>query len=107
MDQEITTSERQVLIEWHIPEGIVSKYATNMVVQHSDQEFILSFFELQPPIIFGTPQDLEKLDAASSIRAECIARVIVSTERMPRFIEVLQATVQRVAAKQAGPNSVD
>ena len=88
-------NERQVLIEWHIPEGIVSKYATNMVVQRSDQEFILSFFELLPPIIFGTPQDLAKLDTVSSVRAECIARIIVSSERMTKFLEVLQATLDK------------
>ena len=104
MDEQDHRNERQILVEWHIPEGIVSKYATNMVVQHSDQEFILSFFELLPPMIFGTPQDLEKLDNMSAVRAECIARVIVSAERMPKFIQALQQTLERVTAKQEGQN---
>ena len=95
-------NERQASIEWHIPEGTVSRYATNMVVQHSEQEFILSFFELLPPIILGTPQELEKLDKMTSVRAECIARVIVSADRMPKFIEVLQQTLEKVAAKREG-----
>jgi len=102
MNEQDPASEKQVSIEWHIPEGTVSRYATNMVVQHSEQEFILSFFELLPPIILGSPQELEKLEMMSSVRAECIARVIVSTERIPKFIQVLQQTLERVVAKQEG-----
>lgn len=102
MNEQDSANERQVSIEWHIPGGIVTRYATNMVVQHSEQEFILSFFELLPPIILGTPQELEKLETMSSVQAECIARIIVSAGRMPKFIEVLQQTLERVAAKQEG-----
>ncbi len=102
MNEQDPTNEKQVPIEWHIPEDLISGYATNMVVQHSEQEYVLSFFELLPPIILGTPQELEKLDTMSSVRAECIARIIVSAERMPKFIQVLQQTLERVAAKQEG-----
>ena len=104
MDEQEPKTEKQVVVEWHIPENVVTKYATNMVVQHSDQEFILSFFEILPPIILGTPQDLEKLETLSSVRAECIARVIVSAERMPRFVQVLQQNLEKAISKQEDKN---
>ncbi len=31
-------------IEWNYPENIVSKYATNLVVQHTEHEFIIILF---------------------------------------------------------------
>ena len=44
-------------IEWNYPESIVSRYATNLVVQHTEHEFILSFFEVKPPVILGTAEE--------------------------------------------------
>jgi hypothetical protein len=35
---------RPVPIEWRVPDSMVSQYVTNMVVQASEVEFILSFF---------------------------------------------------------------
>jgi hypothetical protein len=93
--------EKLVPVEWHIPEGIVSRYASNMVVQNTGQEFIVSFFELFPPLVFGTPSDLEKAAQIESIRAECIARIIVSVDRMPKFIEALQTNLERMTEKTA------
>lgn len=63
-----------------------------MVVQNTGQEFIISFFDLKPPLIVGTPSK-EVLDNLKSIRAECIARVIVTPSRMPKFVEALQTNL--------------
>jgi len=92
-------SKREVTIEWHVPESIVNRYATNMVVQGTGEEFIISFFELLPPLLFGSPDDLEKLENLTSVRAECIARVTVSAERMPKFVQALQLQLEKAASK--------
>ena len=81
-----------VPLEWHIPDNVVSRYATNLVVQHSPHEFIISFFEAQPPIIVGN--DEAELANIKSLRAECVGRIIVAPDRMPEFISVLQANFQ-------------
>jgi hypothetical protein len=87
-------------VEWHSSEDIVSRYATNMVVQHSDQEFIISFFEARPPLVLGKPEEIEaKLSQMKSVRADCVARIIVSTGRMPEFVKVLQDTLANYLAK--------
>lgn len=89
-----------VPIEWCYPDNIVSRYATNMIVQHTEYEFILSFFEVQPPILLGSPEEKqEKALHIESIKAECVARIIVSAERMPNFVRVLQDNLSRSQEK--------
>lgn len=90
-----------VPIEWHVPENIVSQYATNLVVQHSEHEFRLYFFEIQPPLLLGTPEERQaKLEQIESVRAECVARIIVAAERMPEFVRVLQENLDRYLSKE-------
>lgn len=88
----------EVPIEWYVPDSIISRYATNMVIQHTGQEFIISFFDTKPPIIVGQPTK-EILDSLKSVRAECIARVIVSPTRMSQFVEALQTNLARAVSK--------
>jgi hypothetical protein len=95
--------EKEILfipIEWHFPEHIASRYATNLVVQSSQHEFIISFFEVRQPIVLGSPEERKaQLEQIKSVRAECVARIIVAAERMPEFIQALQV---RVDAFRAG-----
>lgn len=81
---------RDVPIEWHIPENLPTQYATNVIVTHTDNEFIVSFFETFPPLIVGEPDQVQKqVEALESIRARCVARIVVSPSRMEAFIGAL------------------
>jgi hypothetical protein len=83
-------------IEWVIPEHIMSRYATNLVVQQTPHEFILSFFEAHPPVILGSPEERKAtLERLKSIQVQCVARIIVAKERMPEFVKVLQEHLAR------------
>ncbi len=88
----------EVPIEWHIPESLVSRYATNMIVQHSEHEFILSFFDTPPPLILGESR-IDELKKIKSIRATCVAQIIVAKDRMPRFVDAMQENVRKARAK--------
>ncbi|MDZ4383645.1 MAG: hypothetical protein U0937_03290, partial [Thermodesulfovibrionia bacterium] len=46
-----STKARVLPIEWNIPDDIITRYATNMVVQRMEKEFKISFFELKRPVI--------------------------------------------------------
>ena len=88
-------------IEWHISEDIDSKYATNLVIQHSEHEFIIDFFEMRNPLILGDPDQVrEQQEKLESIRAECVARIIVSPERMQEFIDAIQANLNQYIGKE-------
>lgn len=88
--------EKALPLEWHFPETLVSRYATNMTIQYTGQEYILSFFEARPPLIIGAPEVVrEALERVEAVRAECFARIIVSKDRMPNFVSVLKENLDR------------
>ena len=96
-----TMEEKLVPVEWHYPEELLSRYATNMIVQHSDHEFVIQFFEVLPPLVLGTPEEQKvQLGGIKSVRAECVARVIVAPERMPEFVRVLQDNLEKYHSKR-------
>ncbi len=101
------SEERQeepgVPLRWCIPPGLVSRFATNMVVQHTEQEFIISFFEARPPLLIGSEEEVRaQLAQIGGVEAECVARIIVTADRMPGFVAVLQETLRRYQARFQG-----
>lgn len=86
----------EIPIEWNIPDNLVARYATNMVVQRLENEFLISFFEIKPPIILGEPDKIEsKLKELKSLRADCVAQIIVSEDKMPSFVSALESNLKR------------
>ncbi len=83
---------------WNFPDDLLSGYATNILVQVGEQEFFISFFEVQHPVLLE-PEDVTKLE---SVKAECIAKIIVTPERLTAFIKVLQEQLDAYNAKKAG-----
>lgn len=98
---------RTVPLEWYIPDNIRAGYATNIVVQNTEQEFVISFFEAEKPIILGPPEEAEKImKSLESVKAKCIARVVVAPARLESFISVLQASWTRYkSARVEGKSS--
>ena len=91
MTDNPTGKQYAIPIEWHIPDNIEPRYATNMVVQNLEHEFIISFFDMQPPVLIGGPEKIERvLQETTSIRARCLAQIIVARDRMPGFIKAFQ-----------------
>jgi hypothetical protein len=88
--------ERAVPMEWDFPEDVGSAYATNMLVQATEQEFFVSFFETRPPVILK-PEDIETI---KSLRAECVARIIISPDRMAEFVKVLKQQLDNFNARK-------
>lgn len=82
---------------WNFPDDLLSGYATNILVQSGDQELYVSFFEIQHPVLLK-PEDITKVE---SVNAECIARIVVTPERLTLFIDVLQKQLTAFKAKKA------
>ena len=82
----------EVPIEWYVPDNIESHYANNILVQNSlSNEFIIYFFEAVPPLIIGSPDEIrEKLQEVKSVRAKCVARIVVNADVMPRIVQAMQ-----------------
>lgn len=90
--------KKSARIEWHIPDGLMSPFASNMLVQLIENEFKLSFFELKPPIMLD-----ESVPLPVKVRADCVASVIVTADRMPKFIAVLQMQLDKYNQSKKQP----
>lgn len=88
-------------LEWYVPSDLVARYATNMVIQRAENEFIISFFEVKPPLILGTPESIaEQVEKMKSIRAVCVAQIIVAADKMPSFVDALQRNLEMPVPKE-------
>lgn len=77
-------------IDWHFPEGLITRYANNVIVQHTDEEFIISFFEILPPVLLGSREEVkEKFEEIKKIPANCVARIIVPANAMSVFVSAI------------------
>ncbi len=72
-------------IQFNIPDNIISRFATNMTVQIVENVMKLSFFEMKPEMRLDASQPLQK-----EVRADCVASIIISPDKFPRIIQVLQ-----------------
>ncbi len=85
--------ELQFSIDWHIPDDFPSSYASNMFAQAGEYEIILSFFQTKVPLLTGTSaENRAKLEEIGQIRAECVGRIIVNPNLVPKIIQALQTT---------------
>lgn len=74
-----------VPLKYNIPDNIITRFTTNMTVQSIKNEFKISFFEQNLPIRIDNTQPPPK-----EIQATCVASVIVTADRLPGFIKVLE-----------------
>lgn len=84
-------SARERRIVWHIPPDIKTTYVTNLTVQQTHDEFIVSFYEIVPPLVLRE----EDLDKVPDVVAECVARFVVTPARMQTFIQALADSFER------------
>lgn len=92
---------REVRISFQTPEGFRTLYATNLVVQHTLHEFIVTFFEVIPPLLIGTPEmKKQQLESVREINGTVLARIAVSASRMEEFVQVLSDNLKTFKATQ-------
>lgn len=97
-DKSPGVTQMQIPIEWHVPDDVEARYVTNVVVQTVEHGHLISFFQTLPPIVIGGPAEVEsQLKELKSIRAVCVARIIVASEKIPGIIQALQGNLNRLA----------
>ena len=93
--------EMRVPVDWEYPDGLDSVYASNFIIQHGLEEFYISFFEMPPPIVLGTAEEREEqISKIESVRAKCVARVVLTPTRIPALIAALEENYDKYLAKQ-------
>ena len=77
-------------------EGTPVTHANHMVLQIQDHEVYLSFFQLSPPVVFGTAEEqIAKLTERGSIRPECIARINMSPRFLKKVFKVIKTNLEK------------
>ncbi|SRR6266446_670242 len=113
MDQrEINEATAQISkpIKWIIPDSIRTDHATHLLMQQQGSEVVLLFFELQGPVLTGTPEEqLATYKELTSIEAKCVAKLVMSRENVnlvaSSFIEVLSRSHTMELDKEGQENA--
>lgn len=74
-------------VHFLIPTGVTSRYAQHLIVQASDLDVTLSFFEIKAPIVLDPEGQKQALK--DGVTAECVARVTIALARFADFLKVL------------------
>jgi len=83
-------------VKYVVPDEIVTQYVTDMVVQHSDQEFLISFWEIQRPVLLGSEEERKaQIQMIKFLENRCIARFAITPERMQKFLDAMKENLDR------------
>jgi hypothetical protein len=83
-------------IKWNIPDSMRTEHATNLVVQQRGSEFTFLFFEVQPPLFSGTPEEQARAyQDMQEIPGKCIAKIVMSAENTTEAANSLIESINR------------
>ena len=75
----------KVPIRWNIPDSLVTRFASNMVVQRIEDAYKISFFETFPGIRLGPEEKVP-----SEVTANCVASVVITADKLQSVVKALQ-----------------
>lgn len=91
---------KKLQIEYYFPQDIETKYVTHIVAQHTEQDFIISFFELYQPPLLGSKAEIEKqLENIDKVPAKCVVRIALTPNKMEEFLKVLNGNYKNYKNK--------
>jgi hypothetical protein len=98
--KKVTKTEQgiHIPIKWHTSDKIISRYASNVLVHALENEFLISFFEIKPEIRLDSNTPLPK-----EAHADCVANIILSPNKIPAFIKVLQKQYDKYVERLKEP----
>ncbi|MGE0884361.1 MAG: DUF3467 domain-containing protein [Blastocatellales bacterium] len=97
MSNKEKTSAREIKLQRVFPDNLQSHFVTNMVVQNQPDMFILSFFEVWPPVILGETEEeqQQQIESIGQIEAKCVSRLVVTPQHMKEFLHVMAENLRK------------
>lgn len=75
--------------------------ANNFVIQHEQNEFVLTIGQLIPPILLGSREErLEQAKRLSYVPVKIVAKIGLTRQRLVELISVLQTNLATYDEKQ-------
>jgi hypothetical protein len=82
-----------------IVEGVMPIAANHFVIQRTEHEYILYFFDLQAPLLIGTQEENRKeAELLEYVEARCVAKIVIADGRMGEFVELINKNSQLAVA---------
>ena len=71
-------------------------FSNQFYIQHHQTEFIITFCQIQPPLLIGTPEQIrQQTEHISSVPARAVARIGLTHTRMTELVMALQQNLQQ------------
>ena len=93
--------ERVVPIKWTGLEETPLIFSNTQLVQHTNHEFIISFGNVQQPVILDET-DLKKVAGLKSVPAQPAIRIVMPPARFATFVQILQDNWEKYLLKLGG-----
>ncbi|MCY3544015.1 MAG: hypothetical protein OXH22_08235 [Chloroflexi bacterium] len=91
----------QLALEWVGIEDVPIQFSNQMLVQHVNNEFVLTFGYMTPPV-FLNPTNEEEIASIEDVPIKPIARLGMTPDRMLELIKALQENYRNYQAGIAG-----
>lgn len=76
-------------------------FSNVMLVQHEQQEFMITFCQYSPPLTLGPPEaQLEQMKNMPYVPVKVVARLGMTPQRMQELISILQENYRKWEAKR-------
>jgi hypothetical protein len=83
----------EIKLRFAMPEGMPSRHAHHLIVQVTDFEVVLMFFEVQMPVLYGSEEQQKNiLDEMGGLRAYCVSKISVPKALYPAMAAVMSRT---------------
>lgn len=82
---------RVIPLEYLGAEDLTMMFTDNIVVMHTDEYFVVDFYQNQQPLILQ-PEDALKV---KSVRSKCIGRFAMTPNQMKKFAEALNGNLEK------------
>lgn len=99
-------TENEVEIELRIVRTIPdelkgSRFSDDFIIQHRQNSFTLSFFEVVIPIVAETSREdaVEQFKQLDHIEAHCVGRITVSPNQLKRMAQAIQNNIAHYERK--------
>lgn len=105
-DSESSGEGHSVPLIWTDRDEQPVMFANQILAQHVNEEFLLSFGQVSPPAILGT--DEERQDALARVEfvpVRTIARIGMPAQRMREFVAVMQQSLEQYERESEGKAS--
>ena len=101
-DKNSYAVDRQVRVVREFPPDLTSHFVQHFVVQFREDHFVLSFFEIWPPIIVGETEEevVRQLSDLAAVPAKCVARLVITPSKMEELIGIMTDNYERFRHQQ-------